>query len=732
MKNIINLFKHDLSNIRKSVIGLIVMVGLVIVPVLYAWFNIAGSWNPYGNTGNIKVAVANSDEGYTSDLIPIKINMGDNVTSALRANDALDWVFVDEDAAIEGVKSGEYYAAVVIPQEFSADMMTLFSTEVKHSEIIYYENQKANAIAPRVTDKGASTVRQQIDETFAQTIGDIGLATSSSLLEFMDSDEVKNYVSNLSSTLDGGISSLRDAASTAGSFGGLMGSTSSLVSSAGGLLGTSGETSDRSQELLTDAKAGLASVQGALGDSADSINDALASVSGSFDDVSSAVDDVFDAAGTQSQDTQDQMNALADKVGTQASKIEAITADVEALKQKLPDNALKPLLEARLNDIITSLTSVSTKQRQLESRLRQAASDLASGLANAQQARADVIALIDEAKQTLSQVKGDYDETLKGQAEELKSSVENIASSASGISDNVDATVDSLKSASGSLAADLGNVQRVLTNTSSTLNASADDLQQMKAELDVAVQNGDLQKIRELIGNDPEALSEALAAPVGLDRHAVYHIKNYGSAMAPFYTILSLWVGGIVLAAMMKVGVDDSVKMQLAPVHLHELYLGRFMLFAMLSLLQSTLVCAGDILFFEIQCESPLLFLATGWLAGFVFCNIIYTLTVSFGDIGKALAVVLLVMQVAGSGGTFPIEMTADFFQMVYPFLPFTHGINAMHAAMAGSYGMEYWVEMGTLASYLIPSLALGLVFRRPVIRANNWIIEKLEETKLM
>lgn len=732
MKNIIKLFKHDLSNIRKSVIGLIVMVGLVIVPVLYAWFNIAGSWDPYGNTGNLKVAVANSDEGYTSDLIPIKINMGDNVTSALRANDALDWVFVDEDAAVEGVKSGEYYAAVVIPREFSADMMTLFSTEVKHSEIVYYENQKANAIAPRVTDKGASTVRQQIDETFTETIGDIGLATTSSLLEFADSDEVKNYVANLSSTLDGGIGSLRDAASTAGSFSGLMGSTSSLVASAGDLLGTSGETANRSQDLLTDAKDGLASVQGALGDSADSIKDALASVSGSFDDVSDAVDDVFDAAGTQSQDTRDQMNALADKVGAQAAKVEKIAADVEALKQKLPDNALKPRLEARLNDIITSLTNVSTKQRELESRLRQAAADLASGLADAQQARADVIALIEEAKQTLSQVKGDYDETLKGQAEELRSSVENIASAASGISDNVDATVNSLKSASGSLAADLGRVQKVLANTSSTLNGSADELQQMKAELDEALQNGDLQKIRDLIGEDPAALSKALAAPVGLDRHAVYHIKNYGSAMAPFYTILSLWVGGIVLAAMLKVGVDDRVKMQLAPVHLHELYLGRFMLFAMLSFLQSTLVCAGDILFFEIQCESPLLFMATGWLAGFVFCNIIYTLTVSFGDIGKALAVVLLVMQVAGSGGTFPIEMTADFFQMVYPFLPFTHGINAMHAAMAGSYGMEYWIEMGALASYLIPSLALGLVFRRPVIRANNWIIEKLEETKLM
>ena len=223
-----------------------------------------------------------------------------------------------------------------------------------------------------------------------------------------------------------------------------------------------------------------------------------------------------------------------------------------------------------------------------------------------------------------------------------------------------------------------------------------------------------------------------MAAPVGLDKRPVYHIANYGSAMAPFYTILSLWVGGIVLAAMLKVGVDDRVKQQLAPVRLHELYLGRFMLFALLALCQSTLVCAGDILFFEIQCLHPWQFMLTGWLASFVFCNIIYTLTVSFGDIGKALAVVLLVMQVAGSGGTFPIEMTADFFQAVYPFLPFTHGINAMHAAMAGAYGAEYWIEMGLLASYLIPSLALGLVFRRPVIRANNWIIEKLEETKLM
>ena len=174
MRNIIAILRRDLSRIRGSVVALIVAVGLVIVPTLYAWFNIAGSWDPYGNTGNLKVAVANSDNGYMSDLIPVRVNIGDTVVSALRENDQLDWRFVSESDAVEGVRSGEYYAAVVIPENFSSRMMTVFSSDAEHAEIVYYENQKANAIAPRVTDKAASTVRQQIDETFAKTISDVG------------------------------------------------------------------------------------------------------------------------------------------------------------------------------------------------------------------------------------------------------------------------------------------------------------------------------------------------------------------------------------------------------------------------------------------------------------------------------------------------------------------------------------------------------------------------------
>ena len=731
MRNIIEIFKRDLSRIGHSVIGLIVVVGLIIVPVLYAWFNIAGSWDPYGNTGNLRVAVANEDAGYESDLIPIKVNIGESVTAALRENDQLGWEFMSEDDAIEGVKSGAYYAAVVIPEDFSADMMTLFSSKVEHSEIVYYENQKASAIAPRVTDKGASTVRKQIDETFTSTVDDIGLAVTAGLLDYMNSDEVLNYVSNLSTSLDENITDLREAADEVGSLGGLTSSTSKTLTSASDLLGQTGTTSDSAAAMLADAKNGVADISGALSGAKADIESALSESAAGFDAVSSSVDAAFDAADAHVDVCTAQLADAKAKVEAQAAKLQETATALHGLSDKATAAGLSKLA-FQLDFVANSLGNVAEESARVATRLQEVADALTSGTASVESSRAEIQKVLDEAKAAISGVKGDYDATLKGQADQLASTIDGIVSASSGISTDLDASVNGLAGTSRSLAADLSGIDTALGDTSATLASAADTLQLIKDDLDGAIQSGDLAAIRSLIGGDPEALASALAAPVSLDRKAVYPIENYGSAMAPFYTVLSLWVGGVVLAAMMKVTVDEQTRRDLVPFRLHELYLGRYCLFLLLALAQATLVSAGDICFFRIQCESPMLFVLTAWLASIVFSLMIYTLTVSFGDIGKALAVVLLVMQVAGSGGTFPIEMTADFFQGVYPFLPFTHAINAMHAAMAGAYGMEYWIEMGVLALYLLPSLALGLLLRRPVIRANNWIIEKLESTKLM
>lgn len=736
MRNIIAILKRDLSRIRGSVVALIVAVGLVIVPTLYAWFNIAGSWDPYGNTGNLKVAVANSDNGYMSDLIPVRVNIGDTVVSALRENDQLDWRFVSESDAVEGVRSGEYYAAVVIPENFSSRMMTVFSSDAEHAEIVYYENQKANAIAPRVTDKAASTVRQQIDETFAKTISDVGLATTSSLLEFMDGDQIAAYAGNLSGTLAGAITTLRDASGSVDEFAGLLQSSTGLLDSTSDLLASAGTASKDAEALVGDAKTGLSGMHDALDAAVAAINQSLKDSAGDYDAAAKAIDEAFGAADAHVSLTVTQLRDASADVAKRASDMRDVQDNILAVERDVEGSNLPEKLKAELvqkiDIVANTVGNVANQQELLAKHLSDAAASLETGAADARAKAQAVKDGIAEAKGSIGGVKDSYNATLKQQISDLSDAVADVARRGSDMADDLGATVTDLSHAASALSDDLAGAHAVLADASADLVSAADDLQRLKEGLDTAVTSGDLDRVRELIGSDPAALADALAAPVALDRQAVYHIKNYGSAMAPFYTTLSIWVAGIVLAAMLKANVDEADVKALGNPRLHELYLGRYAFFALLAFAQATLVCAGDLLFFGIQCEHPFQFMLVGWLVGFVFSNMIYTLTVSFGDIGKAIAVVLLVMQVAGSGGTFPIEMTADFFQAVYPFLPFTHAINAMHAAMAGAYGMEFWIELGTLSLYLIPSLALGLVFRRPVIRANRWIIEKLEETKLM
>ena len=736
MRNIIAIFKRDLSRIRGSVVALIVAVGLVIVPTLYAWFNIAGSWDPYGNTGNLKVAVANSDNGYMSDLIPVRVNIGDTVVSALRENDQLDWRFVSESDAVEGVRSGEYYAAVVIPENFSSRMMTVFSSDAEHAEIVYYENQKANAIAPRVTDKAASTVRQQIDETFAKTISDVGLATTSSLLEFMDGDQIAAYAGNLSGTLAGAITTLRDASGSVDEFAGLLQSSTGLLDSTSDLLASADAANEDAEALVGDAKTGLSGMHDALDAAVAAINQSLKDSAGDYDAAAKAIDEAFGAADAHVSLTVTQLRDASADVAKRASDMRDVQDNILAVERDVEGSNLPEKLKAELvqkiDIVANTVGNVANQQELLAKHLSDAAASLETGAADARAKAQAVKDGIAEAKGSIGGVKDSYNATLKQRISDLSDAVADVARRGSDMADDLGATVTDLSHAASALSDDLAGAHAVLADASADLVSAADDLQRLKEGLDTAVTSGDLDRVRELIGSDPAALADALAAPVALDRQAVYHIKNYGSAMAPFYTTLSIWVAGIVLAAMLKANVDEADVKALGNPRLHELYLGRYAFFALLAFAQATLVCAGDLLFFGIQCEHPFQFMLVGWLAGFVFSNMIYTLTVSFGDIGKAIAVVLLVMQVAGSGGTFPIEMTADFFQAVYPFLPFTHAINAMHAAMAGAYGMEFWIELGTLSLYLIPSLALGLVFRRPVIRANRWIIEKLEETKLM
>lgn len=758
MKMIWGIFKRDMCHATRNVIAVIVSMGLVVVPALYAWFNIAASWDPYGNTKALKVAVANNDKGYKSDLIPVRVNVGETIISTLHANDQLDWQFVKSDKAIDGVKSGEYYAAIVIPKGFSADMMTLFSPDIKHAQLKYYLNEKINPIAPHITDQGATTVVNTIDKTFAKTIAQVGLDLASSILHYSQSPQMAEYMRNLNGNLTTMADSLSGASQQVTAYSQLLGSANDIVDSTGKLLASATKAGKQAQNALKQGKSGATSLTSAGANVTSSVNTALDQVSGAFDQVAAKVNKAFDAIDKDSDTAASQLTTLSEQVSSGESLYDTYITSLNHMREsveQLPDSdsAKQALLEA-IDREITLLEAAKGDSQKLAQQLKDASTQVTQDTAAAERSRKEILNRITSAKQSISNVRDAYATNVKPKIDALASTVSTLISQTDSMITQLSGTTDSLNDVTSSVGTNIASIRSTLDGIATKLNSSATTLNTLITAMnssDNGAENSN--ELKSLTTSNASTLSTLISAPVALHRVAVYPIANYGSAMAPFYTILSIWVGAIILCAMLKVTISDREKAHVLGLgdtlpriagpsgpgnasrwglRLDHEYFGRYAIFALLALLQGTLVCLGDMYFLGVQANHALQFLAVGWLAALVFSNIVYTLTVSFGDIGKAVAVVLLVMQVAGSGGTFPIETLPKFFQMLYPFLPFPHAIDAMHAAMAGSYGNEYLLDMVYLALFLIPSLLLGLVLRKPVIRLNNWVSRNLESTKVM
>ena len=776
MRNIWRILRKDLADATSNVIAIIVLMGLIIVPALYAWFNIAASWDPYKNTKAIKVAVANTDKGYKSDLIPVRINVGETVTSTLRANDQLDWRFVNRDQALEGVRSGEYYAAIVIPKDFSADMMTLFSQDVKHANLEYYLNEKKNAIAPHVTEQGADTVATTIDKTFVKTVGQVGIDLASQVFTYSQSPQVQDYLARTTGHIDQMSQRLTTASSQVNAYAGLLDSSGKMIDSTGRILGRSDSAMADARKALNQGTKGSKDLGKSLSGSAQAVDAALDQASGAYDTIGSKIDDAFDKVGQQSDAVSSQLNDLSERIRDSAADYDRMIASLEDLRSTVESDSnltaeQRQALLTAIDRAQAGMRAAQAAQRDLADRISQASQTAKEGKDKLGGQRQDLKNRIAQARASVDQVRTQYRKDLKPRLDDLASSMDTVVTSTDRLLTGLDGTVKGASGLTGSMTNDISQAKDQLGEISQRLDKASKRLTDLGGHLTQASQGKDTQEVKSLLSGDSETLAALLSSPVGIHRHAVFPVMNYGSAMTPFYTILSIWVGATILAAMMKVALSDKKKAFVLHLdslqdawkraddldedsegrrswgafrpespgnarrfglQLYQEYFGRFAVFALMAILQGCLIALGDLFYLKVQCVHPLMFVLVAVFASFVFMNLIYTLVVSFGDIGKAIAVILLVMQVAGSGGTFPMETLPGFFQGVYPFLPFVHAIGAMQSAVAGAYGMEFWREMATLALFLVPSLLLGLVLRKPVIRFNDWIVRNLESTRLM
>lgn len=726
MRKIWRIFCLDVKHATKNIISLIVCVGLVVIPSLYAWFNIAGSWDPYGNTGNLKVAVANSDEGYQSDTIPVKINLGERVASNLSQKKTIGYVVTTEDDAVEGVRSGKYYAAIVIPEDFTNDMLTVFSDDIQQAAIVYYSNQKENAIAPIVTDKAATSVKNSIQTDFAQSLGEMGAGALSEISGYVSDDQLMEISQNLDNAISQASTDLRTVSSHMGVYSSLLSSAGSIIDSSSTLLsGTDSSTQDVRNALAESAQ-GVRKVGDSVDTASAAIDEALSTSKESFDSVSDAVDTAFDTAQTDASDGAAKLRDIATLIDAHADAYQELDNSLKSLQELLPED-----MKSLLDPTISRVEGVISTQRAMAERLRTSATNLENGVADAKQDHEDVEALIEQDAQQIEDARGSFDSDLRTQLSDLASSIDSASSAANTVSIKLEGTVSDVSEAASLTSGNLADMKSLLDSSAEQVNGMADDLDDLSARLTAALESGDAQQVRQILSANPTDLATFLSQPVGLDRVAVYPIANTGSAMAGFYTTLALWVGAVVLVAMCKAQVSDA-ELAEANARPRHGYLGRLLLFDLLGILQALLVSFGDLFYLGVQCADMVVFVLTCCLMSVVFVNIMYAFTVSFGDVGKAICVFLLVIQVAGSGGTFPVEMLPKAFQTFYPTLPFVHGIAALHECIGGFYGFTWAIEMSILGIYVVLSLILGLLLRKPVVRLNNWINEKLESTKIM
>lgn len=760
MSKIFQLIKRDLSSIRGNVIALVVLVGMIVVPTFYAWFNIAGSWDPYGNTANLKVAVANSDKGFSSDILPIELNFGEHVVADLRKSTSIGYTVTTEQEAIEGVRSGEYYAAVVIPEDFSTDMMTALSSNPVKPQVKFYQNEKSNAIAQIVTNKASTAIESDIDASFAESVTTVGSGALEQLGGVLDDDKLSEVADKLDNAISRGCDTLASTASDIRGFADILSSTQGLLDSGSGSFSSSlSSTLDVSGTLQATAS-NVRDLGNALDGTTDSLNDALASSAGSIDSVGSAIDAALDAADKPTSDLRDALGRAADLATSNATKLsdlaakldnaaasastamDSIDAQRQALDPTAADYAIRYEALTRAYNAAASLRDQATENAKrlrtsademttLATKLGEAQTNIDSVRNNTEQVRDELKSAVETAKAGIGQVQGTYEADLKGTLATLAGQISEASSGADAIVASLDDTLGSVGSTASAAASTLGDATSSLNSTADALEKAAGQLSNLHTSLRAALDSDDLQQVRDILTANPTSLAEFISSPVSVDRTPLYAIENNGSAMAPFYTTLAIWIGGVVLAALVKTNPSEKIAEELG-LNPTQGYLARLFLFALVGLLQSSLICAGDLYFLGTQCANPLLFFVACWVASFTFVNIIYALTASFGDVGKAIAVVLMVIQVAGSGGTFPVQMLPQAFQAIYPFLPFVHAENAMRAAMFGLYGNDFWTCLGTLALFIIPSLLLGLVLRRPIIHLNEWVEKKLESTKIM
>ena len=694
MKNIIEIFRNDIKEVFRKTNTWIIIVGLIFLPSMYAWPNILSSWDPYGHTNNIKVAVTSEDDGATVD--GKELNLGKSLVEGLKNNKNLDWQFVsNKQQAEDGVRIGDYYASIVVPKNFSQDMTSVSRTEPKRATIEYTVNEKINAISPKITNSGASAIANNISKNFVETANGIifeklheaGIKFEENLPSIEKAKEELFKLNDNFSTYESTLSEL-------------IGKVEYGYNILNNVQNTLPEI-DRvaTNSIMIADKAGITinNIQG--------FNERLLPIINNHLNV---VEEVSKEA-----------NVIAKELQQKPDKTEEIKARQKALDNRLQASTERLQLVKNIFEYFNKLSSERLFNNQLER-----VTTLSNDITTIKEVNNNIYNKMDHYDEIEDTVKEEF-VNKSARVNEVSSNMNSklnveVAPLISQVLSKAEVNIDKVSGIISGAQGELPAVERKLSETEVKISNAYGKLLSLQAqmpsvkskiqkltdEIKKADSGIDKNQLFNLLKVDYKQQAEFFANPVKLQENKLYHIENYGSAMTPFYTVLSIWVGSLLMSSLLTTKVEDEEK-KYKP---YQKYFGRGLLFVIISLFQTLIITLGDMYVLGTQATSPYRFVLYALLISLLFSSIIYTIVCILGNVGKAVCIVLLVLQLGSSGGTFPIQMTSEFFQALYPKVPFTYSIGLLREAVGGVYIPAVERDIKILFIYLIIVLVGGAI----------------------
>ncbi len=707
MKKVFLVLRQDLKSIVKNPAAIFILVGLCLLPSLYAWINIKACWDPYANTGNLPVAVVNLDEGGTFDSKTV--NVGDDIVAQLKKNSSIHWVFTDQWQGDYGLNEGKYYAMIEIPANFSQQLITLTTAAPQKPQIIYHVSEKENAIANKITSVAVDQLAEKVKSSF------VGVVNKQILSELnLNESSVQKNKTN--------ILQLRDT--------------------------------------LTQARGDIAKVESSIRQSnadAASLQNYLAKLQGNLPTLSNqitALQNVVQADRNLTEDTRDslvdasrQINEDATQVQTLDGQIQTLLAQMDTLNRSADTAGMIQVLDQTIavcdtaRDILqtdsqnvtgiagtlpnTSLTSISQAMQAavrqldtLESLLKNTESALRSG--SAQKDVSTQLSQLSTLSSELAAAVTSYSNSV------YTSGVQAFSQVAQARSSGLDQLGD-LLTLTKAVVPELNVLANFGISSSKLSVKEANDVQSRLAELDGTLQSlqdktdlltqENLDSLLNLMRMNSDEVSAFLSSPIQVKQENVYQVGTFGEGLTPFYTVLAIWVGALLTCALLTVecrNLPSGETLNLAQKHF-----GKMLLFLIITSVQSPIIVTGDIFLLGVHPVNVGLFYGMALICSVTFTVIIFTLVSLFGNVGKAIAVVIMVFQIAGAGGIYPIQTNPSIFGRLEPLWPFTYAIDAFREAIAGPYWSTVVRNIAALGIFFAVFLSM-VVLKKPFHHLNK------------